>query len=67
MTLRFKVVNLSKNVENKGSSTPLVKIVEEKCYRFLVRENEEKDKSYAEVIRGRIKKEECEPSKKNIP
>jgi hypothetical protein len=29
--------------------------------------NEEKAKSYVEVIRGPIKKEEGDPSKKNIP
>jgi hypothetical protein len=34
---------------------------------LLERKNEEKAKSYGEVIRGPIKKEECEPSKENIP
>jgi hypothetical protein len=33
----------------------------------LERKNEEKDKSYAEIIRDPIKKEECNPSKENIP
>jgi hypothetical protein len=67
VTLRVKVVKLNKNVEERGSSTPSVKKVEEKCYRLLERKNEEKAKSYAEIIKGPIKKEECEPSKENIP
>jgi hypothetical protein len=67
VTLRVEVVNLNKNVEERGSSTPPVKKVEEKCYRLLERKNEEKAKSYVEVIRGPIKKEECKPSKENIP
>jgi hypothetical protein len=33
----------------------------------LERKNEENDKSCVEVIRGSIKKEECKPSKENIP
>jgi hypothetical protein len=67
VTLRVKVVKLNKNTEERESSTSSVKKVEGKCYRLLERKNEEKDKSYAEVIKGPIKKEECEPSKKNIP
>jgi hypothetical protein len=58
--------NVNHNKES-GSSTPPVKKVEEKCYRLLERKNEEKAKSYVEVIKGPIKKEECNPSKENIP
>ena len=47
VTLRVKVVNINKNVEERGRSTPRVKKVEEKCYRLLERKNEEKAKSYA--------------------
>jgi hypothetical protein len=67
VTLRVKVVKLSKNIEERGSSTPLVRKVEDKCYRLLERKNEEKVKSYAEIIRGHMKKKEHEPSKDNIP
>jgi hypothetical protein len=63
--LRVKVVKLSKNIEE--ASTSSVKIVEEKCHRSSKRKSEEKPKSYAEVIKGSIKKEECKPLKKNIP
>jgi hypothetical protein len=66
VTLRIKVVKINKNVEGKGSNTSPVKKVEEKGYRLLERKNEEKDKSYVEVIKDSIKKEECEPSNKNI-
>jgi hypothetical protein len=67
VTLRVEVVKFRKNVEERGRSTPSVKKFEEKYYRLLERKNEEKDKSYVEVIRGLIKKEECNPSKDNIP
>jgi hypothetical protein len=59
--------NPNKSVEERGSSTLPIKKVEEKCYRLLERKNKEKAKSYVEVIKGPIKKEECEPSKENIP
>jgi hypothetical protein len=58
VTLRVKVVKLRKNVEERESSTHPVEKVEEKCYRLLERKNEYKLKSYAEVIKGFIKKEE---------
>jgi hypothetical protein len=59
--------NPSKSIEERGSSTQPVKKVEEKCYRLLERKNEEKAKSYDEVIKGTIKKEECTLSKENTP
>jgi hypothetical protein len=37
VTLRVKVVKLSKNVEERESSTQPVEKVEEKCYRLLER------------------------------
>jgi hypothetical protein len=67
VTLIIKVVKLSKNVEGKGNNKSPIKKVEEKCYRLLGRKNEKKAKSYAEVIKDSIKKEECDPSKKNNP
>jgi hypothetical protein len=66
-TLRVKVVNLNKNVEEREISTPPIKKDEGKCCRLLESKNEEKAKSYVEVIRGPTKKEVCDPSKKNIP
>jgi hypothetical protein len=62
--LRVKVVKLNKNVEEKETSTSSV---EENPSRFPERKNEEKPKTYAEVIKGSMKKEECNPLKKNIP
>jgi hypothetical protein len=50
--------NPSKSVEERGSSNQPVKKFEEKCYRFLERNNEDKDKSHVEVIKVYIKKEE---------
>jgi hypothetical protein len=67
ITLRVKVIKLRKNIEERRSSTPLVNKFEEKCYTLLERKNEEKSKSYVEIIRGSIKKEECESLKENIP
>jgi hypothetical protein len=52
------------NVEEKETSTSSV---EENPSRFPERKNEEKPKTYAEVIKGSMKKEECKPLKKNIP
>jgi hypothetical protein len=63
--LRVKVVKLSKNI--KEASTSPVKIVEEKCHKSSEGKSEENSKSYVEVIKGSIKKEECKPLKKNIP
>jgi hypothetical protein len=34
---------------------------------LLENKNEEKEKTYAKVIKGSIKKEECKPLKNNIP
>jgi hypothetical protein len=62
--LRVKVVRLSKNIEE--TSTWSLNIVEGKCRRSLEGESEENPKSYEEVIKGYIKKEECNPLKKNI-
>jgi chromosome segregation ATPase len=67
VTLRVKIVKLNKNVEERETSTSSVKEVEEKSYRLPEGKNEEKPKSYAEVIKGSMKKEECKPLKKNIP
>jgi hypothetical protein len=67
VTFRVKDVKLNKNTEEREISTSSKKKVEGKCYRLLERKNEEKANSDAEVIRGPIKKEEGEPSKKNIP
>jgi len=67
ITFRIKVYKLNNIFEERGSSTPPVEKVEEKCYRLLERKNEEKDKNYAEVIRGPTKKEVCKTSKNNIP
>jgi chromosome segregation ATPase len=63
--LRVEVVKLNKNIEE--ASTSSVKIVEEKCHRSSEGKSEENPKSYAEVIKGSIKKEEYKPLKKNIP
>jgi len=67
VTLRVKIVNLNKNNEERENSTSSIKKFEEKCYRFLERNNEEKTKSYSKVINVHTEKEECEPSKKKIP
>jgi hypothetical protein len=53
--LREKVFKLNKNVEEKETSTSSV---EENPSRFPERKNEENPKTYAEVIKGSIKKEE---------
>jgi hypothetical protein len=66
VTLRVKIVKISKNVEEREIPTSSVKKFEEKCYMLLERKNEEKDKIYGEIIRGPIKKKECKPSKENI-
>jgi hypothetical protein len=52
VTLRVKVIKLSKNVEETETSTSVVEN-EEKHSRFLEKKNEEKRKSYAEVLKGR--------------
>jgi chromosome segregation ATPase len=53
VTLRVKIVKLNKNVEERETSTSSVKKVEEKHSRLPERKNEEKGKSYAEVLKGR--------------
>jgi hypothetical protein len=53
VTLRVKIAKLSKNVEERETSTSSVKKVEEKYSRFPERKNEEKGKSYAELPKGR--------------
>jgi hypothetical protein len=66
VTLRVKVVKLNKNTKEREKISSLANKDDEKCYKLLERKNEEKIKSYAEVIKGPTKKEECDPSKKNI-
>jgi chromosome segregation ATPase len=61
VTLRVKIFKLNKNIEERERSTSPVNKIEEKCYRLLERKNEEKSKSYTEITKGPIKKEE--PSK----
>jgi hypothetical protein len=46
-------VNTNKSIEKKENSTQPVKKVEEKCSRFPERKNEEKDKNYADILKGR--------------
>jgi len=65
--LRVKIVKIKKNVEERETSTSLVKEVEEKIYMLPEGKNEEKPKSYEEVIKGSMNKEECKLLKKNIP
>jgi hypothetical protein len=55
--LRVKIVKLNKNVEERETSTSLVKEVEEKSFRLSEGENEENPKSYADIIKGSMKKE----------
>jgi hypothetical protein len=52
VTLKSKIVKLNKNVEEIETSTSLVEN-EEKHSRLLEKKNEEKRKSYAEVLKGR--------------
>jgi hypothetical protein len=53
VTLSVKIFKLSKNVEQREKFTSSVKNVERKHFRFPERNNEEKGKSYAEVLKGR--------------
>jgi hypothetical protein len=53
VTLRVKIVKLNKNFEDRETSTSSVKKFEEKHSRLSERKNEEKRKSYAEVIKRR--------------
>jgi hypothetical protein len=66
VTLRVKVVKLSKNIEERESSTSSVKKTEEKCYRLLERKNEEKTKSYAEVIKALLRTNNVSPQRRTI-
>jgi hypothetical protein len=45
--------NPNKNIEERGSSTQPVMKVEEKCSRLSEKKNEEKDKNYADILKGR--------------
>jgi hypothetical protein len=57
--------NPNKSVEAKGSSAQPIMKVEEKCSRLSVMKNEEKDKNYAGILKGRnhgqqeSKRDEC--------
>jgi hypothetical protein len=52
VTLRSKIFNLAKNVEETKTSTSVIEN-EEKHSRLLEKENEENIKIYAKVIKGR--------------
>jgi hypothetical protein len=54
VTLRAKIVNLNKNDKEIETTTSSVENVEENHSRFPKNKNEEKSKSYAEVLKGRI-------------
>jgi hypothetical protein len=60
-------VKLSENVEERETSTSSIQNVEKKSSRVPERKNEEKPKTYVEVIKIFMKKEECKPLNKNIP
>jgi hypothetical protein len=65
VTLRSKIINLSKNVEETKTST-LVLENEEKHSRLLEKKNEEKRKSYVEVVKGRNHgQSECKKTNKD--
>jgi hypothetical protein len=53
VTLRAKIVKLNKNVEETKTSTSFIENFEDKHSKFLEKKNEEKSKSYAEVLKGR--------------
>jgi chromosome segregation ATPase len=53
VTLRAKIIKLRKNDEKTETSTSSVENVEEKHSRFPEKKNEQKSKSYAEVLKGR--------------
>jgi chromosome segregation ATPase len=52
VTLRSKIFKLNKNVEETTTSTSTIEN-EEKLSRVSEKKNEEKSKSYAEVLKGR--------------
>jgi hypothetical protein len=51
--LRVKIIKLNKNIEERETSTSSIKKDEEKHSRLPERKNEEKRKTYAEVLKGR--------------
>ena len=51
VTLRVKIVKVSKNVEERETSTSSKKKIGEKHSRLPERKNEEKGKSYVEVLK----------------
>jgi len=51
--LRFKVIKLNTNIEERKTSTSSIEYVEVNPSRSLEKKNEENSKSYAEVIKGR--------------
>jgi hypothetical protein len=53
VTFKVKIINLNKNIEEREISTSSVNKVEEKDSRFPKRKNEEKRKSYTEVLKGK--------------
>jgi hypothetical protein len=52
VTLRNKIFNINKNVEETEIATSVIEN-EEKHSRLLEKKNEENRKSYAEIIKGR--------------
>jgi hypothetical protein len=53
VTFRVKIIKLRKNIEERETSTSSVKKLEENHYRLLERKNEERIKSYVEILKGR--------------
>jgi hypothetical protein len=51
--LRVKIIKLSNNVEVRETSTSSVNKVEEKHSRYIERKNQDKGKSYTEVLKER--------------
>jgi hypothetical protein len=51
--LRFKIIKLNKNIEDREKSTSSAKKVGEKHSRLQERKNEEKRNNYAELLKGR--------------
>jgi hypothetical protein len=51
VTLRVTIFNINKNVEEKETSTSSKKKIEEKHSRLPERKNEEKGKSYVELLK----------------
>jgi septal ring factor EnvC (AmiA/AmiB activator) len=53
ITLRDKIFKISKNIENIETCTSSIENVEEKHSRLPKKKNEENNKSYAKVLKGR--------------